>query len=248
VSICRPHADFREQSWSLKDSEAFGPKPSTSDDLRSRYFGLRCPLRDLTCYQADLRGFPHSIGRIVRSDTIHPSQTFDLLRSHLPMTVWSAPHASPPSSRVSPPPTSHRASTPVTIQTRRLEDRHFGEPLPRDPSRSVLAVFHDLDGLLHTMLAGLLRPATRHGVDCVLTDTLTNDAPPKCGIHWTMMALSSQSHTLRRIPLTQSRTTSPWPYALLPLDCQVSTLSRLVAKLTPCRSPPFLDFRALLPE
>jgi len=122
VSICRPHADFREQSWSLKDSEAFGPKPSTSDDLRSRYFGLRCPLRDLTCYQADLRGFPHSIGRIVRSDTVHPSQTFDLLRSHLSMTVWSAPHASPPSSRVSPPPTSHRASTPVTNQTRRLED------------------------------------------------------------------------------------------------------------------------------
>jgi hypothetical protein len=145
--------------------------------VRSRYLGLRCPLRDLTCYQAGLRGFPHTTGRTVGSDTVHPSQTFDLLRSHLPMTVWSAPHASPPSSRVSPPPTSHRVSTPATDQTRRLEDRHFGEPLPSDPSRSVLAVFHDLDGLLHTMLAGLLRPATRHGVDCVLTDYLDQRCP-----------------------------------------------------------------------
>lgn len=56
----------------------------------------------------------------------------------------------------------NRVSTPTSSKALR-----FGEPLPGDSSCSAPAVSHDFDGLLHTMLAGLLRPATGHGVDCV---------------------------------------------------------------------------------
>jgi len=75
-------------------------------------------------------------------------------------------------------------------------------------SCSVLVVSHHLDGLLRTLLAGLLHPAANLGVRCVSAlarPGRSEDLPPG-GAH-----PRRAFHTPRRIPLASSRTASPRP-------------------------------------
>jgi len=143
----------------------------------------------------------------------HPSQTFSLLRNHLPPIVQSPPHTS-----------SIRHFRPFSDITLRIHS-HLNPPRratvasasgqPGCLSCSNLAVSLDFVGFLCAMLAGLLRPATRYGVDGVSelqppVHRLRTEVPNR----WMASRAHSQPpHTLRRIPLDQSRTASPRPNA-----------------------------------
>lgn len=64
----------------------------------------------------------------------------------------------------------------------------------------------------------MLRPATRHGVDCVSPLTLPRRSSHRSETFACGIAIgSSQPITLRRISLAQSRTASPRPHTLLML-------------------------------
>jgi hypothetical protein len=86
-------------------------------------------------------------------------------------------------------------------------------------SRSALVVSHHLDGFLHTRLAGLLRPATGHGVVSVsasrLAASLVND----------LRAVRRRASSLTDSPLedvpTHSCLVSPPRSSLLSLDSLV---------------------------
>jgi hypothetical protein len=110
-----------------------------------------------------------------------------------------------PSSSITPCVHSHVRAIPEGLT------RRFGKSQPCDSSRSALAVSHDFGSLLHTMFAGLLHPATGHEVDDVSgfipTDTQLTEVNLVAGQN----GPSPTPYTLRRIPLSQSRTASPRP-------------------------------------
>jgi hypothetical protein len=97
--------------------------------------------------------------------------------------------------------------------------------VPREPpskSRSVLVVSHHLDGFLRSEVAGLLHPAASRGVHRVSWLSRVPSRPldeSRCRRECRCPP-RDDFHTPRRIPLDDSRTTSPWP-------------------LPPCRSPRF---------
>jgi hypothetical protein len=92
--------------------------------------------------------------------------------------------------KTAPSSTSPRVSTPTCLST------CFGLWLPRQRSRSVYAVSHRPDGFLHPRIAGLLHPATDHGV-CQVSP------PPRRIPHSTAPSEAFPPH--------RSRTMSPWP-------------------------------------
>jgi len=110
-----------------------------------------------------------------------------------------------PSSSITPCVYSHARAPPEGLT------RRFGESQPCDSSRSALAVSHDFGGLLHTMFAGLLHPATGHEVDDVSSFIPPDTQLTEVNLAADQNGLSPTPHTLRRIPLSQSRTASPRP-------------------------------------
>jgi hypothetical protein len=153
--------------------------------------------------------------RTPSADSIDPTfiilhRLYSLLRNHLPSTVQSAPHTSSlhhdhPSSDITPCVHSGARSKPEGLA------RRTGKSLPSDLSCSALVVSRDFDGLLHTMLAGLLHPATGHEVDDVSGSPFTGHRHTEAHLLAGPHGPSPSPHTLRRIPLSQSRTASPRP-------------------------------------
>lgn len=100
---------------------------------------------------------------------------------------------------------------------------HLSDPLGAAyqdrTSRSALVVSHHLDGFLHTRLAGLLRPATGHGVVSVSAYRLAASQV------YDLPAVRRRASSLTDSPLedvpTHSGLVSPPRSSLLPLDSLV---------------------------
>jgi hypothetical protein len=108
------------------------------------------------------------------------------------------------------------------VHSRELRRVPIGSSVPPDESCSVLTVSHRLDGFLHAVAAGLLHPAASLGVRHV--STRAGPGPSE-----DVLAIARDSrdgvHTLRRVPLVSSRTTSlrPLPsYRFTPFSLLVS--------------------------
>lgn len=102
--------------------------------------------------------------------------------------------------------------------------------LATGPARSVLGVFHPLDGFLLPRVASVLQPASGHGVRAVAC--VAGPAPPRCGL--AADSISRRAFSLRRSPPASSR-------------CRV-TAARCPPAVAPCARERALvvDSRALI--
>jgi len=205
VALRKTHADSHEALSPLKDEDRSGRNRRSPDNARRGSLAFTTPPMTLLVTERAFEVF-----RALSADSIDPTfitlhRFYSLLRNHLPSTARSAPHTlslhhDHPSSDITPCVHSGARSKPEGSA------RRTGKSQPSDLSCSALVVSLDFDGLLHTMLAGLLHPATGHEVDDVSGSLLADDQHTEARLSTGQMGLphrhtpSEEFHSLRAAP------------------------------------------------
>ena len=164
MSLRKAHAENRGSLLSLKDVRS-SAGTALLDDARSRSLAFAAPPMTLLIAERAFEVFPHIIHCFYRFSV------FDTLRRlsvsfEFTFHQLCNPHRTYRHFRLCTPLLRHLTARPLLL-TLPEGVAGIGRRPTRPPARSARAVSHDFDGLLRTMLAGLLRPASGHKVDGV---------------------------------------------------------------------------------